>query len=97
MDAAKFGMLLQLIGFGFAVVLASTFLNPEVIGTWIHRLNSKYINISLKLIRGVQRIAQRNFPVETESQNSILESGLQSSVTLTFIALLVLGIIYSWV
>ena len=97
MDAAKFGMLLQLIGFGLAVVLASTFLNPEVIGTWIHRLNSKYINISLKLTRGVQRITQRNFPVENAPQNSILKSGIQSSVTLAFIASLVLGIIYSWV
>ncbi len=97
MDVVKFGILLQLIGFGFAVVLASTFLNPEVIGKWIHRLNSKYINITLKLTRGVQRIAQRNFPIETGTQNSMLKSGIQSGVTLTFIALLVLGIIFSWV
>ncbi len=97
MDTTKFGMLLQLIGFGFAVLLASTFLNPEVIGTWIHRLNSRYINISFKLARGVQRITQKSFSTETESQHPILKAGITSAVTLTFITLLVLGVIYSLV
>ena len=81
MDTTQIGMLLQVIGFGLAVLLASTFLNPEVIGAWIHRLNSKYINISLKLAHGILRIAHKNFSTETEPEHSILKAGVTSGVT----------------
>ncbi|HEY41798.1 MAG TPA: hypothetical protein G4O18_08080 [Dehalococcoidia bacterium] len=90
-------MLLQVIGFGLAVLLASTFLDPNVIGARIHRINSRYVDVSRRLAYNALRIGQKSFSTETESEQSILQSGVTSGVTLTFIALLVLGIVYNWV